>query len=332
MTGILRSLIWKEWHELKWKAAALVAVAVATLVALQAPILSGLVAWSLWRFGRVPATSSSVRSSPSADRGEGGRLLVSKKDTPLRALVWLQWRQLRPLCLLAVLSIPAWAVLMMYGEYSPGSLDELLRPHIVGYALHSLGEATLYFGVFVAVLAAIGAFSSELEPRLAAFWRSRPVGYVRWFWVKYFCGVATLVVVLSLPTIVGSPFLVYAPRYFRDGFGVSLLLSLPLHILVFTVTVCLLCLTRLSIQSGILGSAIGLSLIFVPEHYESLRWMRPDIPAIGLTASSTHVRVPFRMTISDLNLSGYLSYLGTLLGLTIPVLLNAWFVVKRRLR
>ena len=60
--------------------------------------------------------------------------------------------------------------------------------------------------------------------------------------------------------------------------------------------------------------------------------MRPDIPAIGLTASSAHLRIPFRMTISDLNLSGYLPYLGTLLGLTLPPLLIAWFLVKKRWR
>ncbi len=35
MTAILRSLIWKEFHELKWKAAALVAVAVGVPVAIK---------------------------------------------------------------------------------------------------------------------------------------------------------------------------------------------------------------------------------------------------------------------------------------------------------
>ena len=38
------------------------------------------------------------------------------------------------------------------------------------------------------------------------------------------------------------------------------------------------------------------------------------------------------MTISDLNLSGYLPYLGTLLGLTLLPLLIAWFLVKKRWR
>ena len=71
MTGILRSLIWKEWHELKWKAAALVAVAVALVVMSQGhrnlnSVLSGL------RFLFLPLGAAFVAMSVGASESSRG--------------------------------------------------------------------------------------------------------------------------------------------------------------------------------------------------------------------------------------------------------------------
>ncbi len=69
MIGILRSLIWKEWHELKWKVAALVAIAtgVPVLVVVQegldaAPMLLG---YYFLPFGAMFLAMSVAAGEPS---------------------------------------------------------------------------------------------------------------------------------------------------------------------------------------------------------------------------------------------------------------------------
>ena len=72
-----------------------------------------------------------------------------------------------------------------------------------------------------------------------------------------------------------------------------------------------MCLTRQPVASGILASAVGFGVILVPKYYD-----------LKILAWDLSVYVPRLGTL----------HLGTLLGLTVPPLLVAWFVVKRRLR
>ena len=46
-----------------------------------------------------------------------------------------------------------------------------------------------------------GVYASELEPKLGQFWRSRPISPSTWFWIKFLVGLAAVLGVLDLVTI-----------------------------------------------------------------------------------------------------------------------------------
>ena len=99
-----------------------------------------------------------------------------------------------------------------------------------------------------------------------------------------------------------------------------LLVGPPFHILVFTVATCLICVTRRPFYAGILATLFAAAVIYVPQLFEALRWLR------------------FNQLISDIrniykfDVGGYLAYAGTLLGLAVSVFAIAYLVVRRRLR
>ncbi len=42
-------------------------------------------------------------------------------------------------------------------------------------------------------------FTAELEPRLVAFWRSRPIDPVAWFRIKFVTGALITLIFIDLP-------------------------------------------------------------------------------------------------------------------------------------
>jgi hypothetical protein len=62
--------------------------------------------------------------------------------------------------------------------------------------------AVLPLGGLLAIFIAVGATARDLQDSLLVFWRSRPVGTVRWLLIKYAVGLAALLLVCQLPLIV----------------------------------------------------------------------------------------------------------------------------------
>jgi ABC-type transport system involved in multi-copper enzyme maturation permease subunit len=112
------------------------------------------------------------------------------------ALVWLDLRQAVPMCLAGIVLACLMTAVSLISE--SGVDARRLPDQIAG----QLAAGTWVVGLLWGAVVGAGVFAGELAPRLEQFWRSRPISPSTWFWVKYLAGLAAVLGVLDLVTIV----------------------------------------------------------------------------------------------------------------------------------
>ncbi len=113
------------------------------------------------------------------------------------ALIWLELRQSGPLVTCGLLFALLIAIVSVLteprGNYSTGASVLAAMPHTISFV-----------GMLWATVVGSGLYSAELDPRLGAFWRSRPISSDMWFWCKFIVGLAAVLIVLDGVTILAS--------------------------------------------------------------------------------------------------------------------------------
>jgi len=169
----------------------------------------------------------------------------------LAALVWLDLRQALPMCLAGL----ALACLMAaLGIVTEERFDSRLPQRIAGQLSGATWAVALLWGAVVGS----GVFASEFEPRLEQFWRSRPISPSAWFWVKFLAGLAAVLGVLDLVTILVG----WGSSYARDPARMSsaYIACMPiLHALIYALAVLGTCWLR----RPVLAAMAALLLFFV---------------------------------------------------------------------
>src|SRR5262249_3471745 len=114
------------------------------------------------------------------------------------------------------------------------------------------------------IVIATGLFSADLEPRLVAFWRSRPIDTAGWVRIKYLAGAIVLLGFIELPALPAA----LAGQPLVDSSEESLVAFLarvpPTHLAIYSMAVLIVCLVRQTIYSGILSLGAALFLIGLP--------------------------------------------------------------------
>ena len=155
-----------------------------------------------------------------------------------QALWWLQWRQGRPLVVVGLMLVAL--------SFSRPPAD------------FSIGLGCLWGIIVSATL-----FSAELEPKLLAFWRSRPIDPGDWFWIKYLAGAVTLLVFIDLPAACLDRF--PTATISQEGGALAYVACVPaLHLAVYSLAVLIVCVVRNVIYSGILSMGTMLFLVLAP--------------------------------------------------------------------
>lgn len=162
-----------------------------------------------------------------------------------RALFWAQWRQLLPLGVLAIASVLA------------------LTP------VNQSRYALLFFGSLWAIIVGVTMFTGEFEPRLYAFWRSRPIDPSAWFRIKYIAGALVVLLCFDLPGawLVQNDQRDYSGIVANFGINVSaayLVVAPLLHLSVYSVAVAIVCFVRQAIYAGILSMSAMLVFVVLP--------------------------------------------------------------------
>jgi ABC-type transport system involved in multi-copper enzyme maturation permease subunit len=175
-----------------------------------------------------------------------------------QALVWAQWRQVVPLGVLSIVMVLALSL-------APNS----------SYVLAFLGSVW-------AIVAGVTMFAAELEPRLYAFWRSRPIDPSAWFCVKYLAGAAILLACFDLPAaLLGQ--VSHSPTHQGEPVVVAYSVCVPLlHLAAYSIAVMIVCLVRQAIYAGILSMSAMLLLTVLPtlqsNHHDG--WWMFDVQSM----------------------------------------------------
>jgi hypothetical protein len=227
----------------------------------------------------------------------------------LTALLWLDLRQAVPLCLAGLgfaCLLTAWVILFGQGYYS----DLLQR--VAG----QLPGSTWIVAVIWGAVVGSGVFASELEPRLEQFWRSRPISPSAWFWVKFLGGLAAVLGVLDLVTVLvgwGSP---YSDN--PTKIDVAYIACMPmLHALVYALAVLGTCWLRRPVLAAMLAVfaffIVSMAFAFTPQVAEL------DPTAVFMALESESIYGPL-----DLSRHGYPEVYRTIAFLFVVTTLAAW--------
>jgi hypothetical protein len=153
-----------------------------------------LAAWYIRRFGRVSRAKAVPAEGRQVAFAEKSWLAPPRRG-PIAAIVWKQTRESGPLAILgAAMTVAATLVIAGYHLWNNGD-------DVDGVMIITTVTGWAWVGLFVSLVAGIGLFMDDLQPRLHAFWRSRPIGVGQWFGVKFIVGAVTTLATLAVPPI-----------------------------------------------------------------------------------------------------------------------------------
>jgi hypothetical protein len=172
----------------------------------------------------------------------------------LPAIIWLELRQAIPLAttglFLAILMTIASVLIERQRGYSFGTS-----------VLMDLPNTMFAFAALWAIVVGSGVYSADLSSGLGAFWRSRPISPVLWFWTKFTIGLAAVLCVLDGSTILISW---SAPRTtMTTGMSWSYAACFPIiHAFLYALAVLGTCWIRTPVIGGMLA-ILGYTVLHV---------------------------------------------------------------------
>lgn len=154
-----------------------------------------LIASFIYRFGSIesPDVRSRELARPGSSRCEW---LPQPFRSPLRAVLWKQWRESGPIAMFGVLAVLTifLANLLLYSGYRlSGNRSQLAE---------LLFQISIPVGLILALCVGISNFDQDMTNKISEFWRSRPIRVDSWFWTKFLAGLAILLAAIFLPVVV----------------------------------------------------------------------------------------------------------------------------------
>jgi hypothetical protein len=212
--------------------------------------------------------------------------LAPPRRWTLTAIFWQQARVSGPLAIaVAAAILMASVIFACYASvYTPGqAMEALVATSFASWAA---------VGLFVAIVGGMAVFMDDLNPRLHAFWRSRPVSVDQWFAVKFFTGLLLPLVILPLPALGALVIALLAGVELPDDAGEAARMAagfLMAQIGVFCAAVLMIVLVRQAAYAAILTvAAAGLFMAALELLAPGLSGLQAAI-ACGLAAATAAV-------------------------------------------
>jgi len=188
--------------------------------------------------------------------------------TSMRAIIWKEWRQQRPIFFWGTLACLVLPVFEMFYRWQQGyGIQSETASAIVGFA-----------GPVLAMILAAATAWQDTDRGLAVFWQSRPVRPGRLFASKLLVGAAVLcasfLIVISLEMVTSA--LPAENGISRTPFGFAWRVfanTLPVSVLLFSLTVFFVVLLRDMLKAVLLSVWAALLLYFAPLLIGPLRWL-----------------------------------------------------------
>jgi hypothetical protein len=178
----------------------------------------------------------------------------------LKSLLWKEWHAARPFL---------WIGLGLFlGLPAIGGVEDVLANAGHHFELSTAPWVAMLGGV-LAVFVAVGVTTPDLRPKVADFWRSRPVSVVPWLWAKY--GVALAVV---LVTCAGSLVAEMAwGRHPDSADGVNLAFLPFFWTAAFSLAFLAACLVDRPAHAAVVGLSLLLLAYVLPVVVPPLAWL-----------------------------------------------------------
>ncbi len=205
----------------------------------------------LSRFASAESGSVRSRKSATTDRLQAA-WLAPPFASSWSATIWKQCRESRPIVLTGLAGIGLTSLMVT------GAAWQRINMEALGSVV---GGVSVYFGLLVTLVVAVGLFLNDLQPQLHTFWRSRPVAPDLYFWLKFVTGLVVLAAAFAIPFLFAA--FSAGVNHFPDLSEV-LLWAILVPIWLYCAAVMMTCLVRHAIYAAILsGAAMYLSFLLV---------------------------------------------------------------------
>jgi hypothetical protein len=215
------------------------------------------------------------------------------------ALGWLTLRQTLPLCLPGLVVI-CLIVLTLGGLQGRNDFSQGFAP------------VTAIVGVLWSVIVGAGIFSDEIDSRLGESWRAWPLSVGRLFFIKYFVGLFSVLIVLEAPTVAIDLIYAVGGSWTELPLRGYLTCMLPLHTTLFSLALALSCILRRSTLAAMAALTLYLfviSVLFVlhvDQDYEPLTLALNSYNGVRYTSMITAVAMGLITLVSAA--IGYLAF------------------------
>jgi hypothetical protein len=183
------------------------------------------------KFGNVTDMGD---SSPQVAVPRMNEWLGPPRSSIVAAIGWKQMRESGAIALAGLLGIVG-IVLFVYAIESSRKVFT-----------HTYAEVAVTLGIGIALVAGIGVSLHDAEPKLNAFWRSRPINADLWFVIKFLTGLSVVMATI------------YVPLQLIGGWvDPDVRVTMPaLHIAMFAAAVAMTCIVRHVIYAAILSMGL----------------------------------------------------------------------------
>ena len=187
----------------------------------------------------------------------------------LASIAWKEWHELR---------IFLWiAIGVFIGLPIAGGVEEIYNAPMHHFEILA-SPWVIALGGVLSVFIAIGASCRDFSGHLEDFWRSRPVGIVRWLLVKYAIGLLVVLAGCLLPL-----FLEFWINHGRQS-DITVFLLFPFQwIAIYSLSFLAGCLVRRTAHAAMLGLAAMLLVYFLPLVLPPLSWINLADATVGIS-------------------------------------------------
>lgn len=237
----------------------------------------GLAGWFVGRYGR--GEGSRIRSHQAATSiRQRQEWLAAPWRSPMLAIAWKQFRESGPLALAGLGGVALIVVAALF--ITADSQRNIFETKDV--AAFALFFGCIYLGGFTALVAGIGVFLRDLDPRIHQFWRSRPIEPNSWFWIKFAAGMLIVLATFQLPMLI-VPAIASSSQFrdFEGGVGVFRLqlVSVAVFIATYSIAMATTCLTRSAVYATVLTIvSLYLAALAPATILFALRWLTSPVP------------------------------------------------------
>ncbi len=205
-----------------------------------------------WWFVRCYEGQLTRVSRRRAAVSESGRHRIPWLPNRGAALAWYSFRTSIVMCIPGLVIAGLMNLMTMRGHPLPSD------DWVTGYA-DALAGTMWMVGCIWAVVVGAGLFAAEVDSRMGEFWRTRPISLAHLFGMKFFVGLAAVLLVLDGSAVVISVATPNWGHYYSMNWP-YIACIIPQHALFFSIAVAVTCWLRRPALGGLLAVVLFFSL------------------------------------------------------------------------